>query len=145
MLKSASIAILAAAALAAGGGAAAKPGRDKGGEAHHSPQQERSNLDVDVSIVLGDRERNAVRNYYGSNCPPGLAKKNNGCLPPGQAKKRYAVGKRVPDGVEIVILPNEVIVNLPPLPHGYGYRMIDGDLVVVAIATLVIADAIGVF
>ncbi|WP_265587517.1 hypothetical protein [Sphingomicrobium arenosum] len=27
-------------------------------------------------------------------CPPGLAKKNNGCLPPGQAKKMY--GQRVP-------------------------------------------------
>lgn len=25
---------------------------------------------------------------YGRDCPPGLAKKNNGCLPPGQAKKR---------------------------------------------------------
>lgn len=24
-------------------------------------------------------------------CPPGLARKNNGCLPPGQAKKQYAV------------------------------------------------------
>ena len=23
-----------------------------------------------------------------ANCPPGLAKKNNGCLPPGQASKR---------------------------------------------------------
>lgn len=28
------------------------------------------------------------------NCPPGLAKKNTGCLPPGQAKKMYNVGQR---------------------------------------------------
>jgi hypothetical protein len=28
------------------------------------------------------------------SCPPGLAKKNNGCLPPGQAKKLYSVGQR---------------------------------------------------
>jgi hypothetical protein len=27
-------------------------------------------------------------------CPPGLARKNNGCLPPGQAKKLYNVGQR---------------------------------------------------
>jgi len=27
-------------------------------------------------------------------CPPGLAKKNNGCLPPGQAKKLYEQGHR---------------------------------------------------
>ena len=26
-------------------------------------------------------------------CPPGLAKKNNGCLPPRQAKKLYNVGQ----------------------------------------------------
>ena len=31
-----------------------------------------------------------------SGCPPGLAKKNNGCLPPGQAKKLYNVGQRWP-------------------------------------------------
>jgi hypothetical protein len=31
-------------------------------------------------------------NYYGygaGGCPPGLAKKHNGCMPPGQAKKLY--------------------------------------------------------
>jgi hypothetical protein len=27
-------------------------------------------------------------------CPPGLAKRDNGCLPPGQAKKVYNVGQR---------------------------------------------------
>lgn len=27
-------------------------------------------------------------------CPPGLAKKRNGCLPPGQAKKMYEQGYR---------------------------------------------------
>ena len=31
---------------------------------------------------------------WGNNCPPGLAKKHNGCLPPGQARKRYNVGQR---------------------------------------------------
>ena len=33
---------------------------------------------------------------YGHSCPPGLAKKNNGCLPPGQAKKLYNVGQHWP-------------------------------------------------
>src|SRR5687768_3941435 len=27
-------------------------------------------------------------------CPPGLAKKNNGCMAPGQAKKMYSAGQR---------------------------------------------------
>ncbi len=33
---------------------------------------------------------------YGGGCPPGLAKKNNGCLPPGQAKKLYHTGQHWP-------------------------------------------------
>ena len=28
------------------------------------------------------------------SCPPGLARKDNGCMPPGQAKKVYNVGQR---------------------------------------------------
>src|SRR6478609_10589121 len=36
--------------------------------------------------------------YGGGGCPPGLAKKHNGCLPPGQAKKLYNVGQRLPYG-----------------------------------------------
>lgn len=34
--------------------------------------------------------------YGTGGCPPGLAKKNNGCLPPGQAKKLYNRGQRWP-------------------------------------------------
>lgn len=34
--------------------------------------------------------------YGGGGCPPGLAKKNNGCMPPGQAKKLYRTGQRFP-------------------------------------------------
>lgn len=33
---------------------------------------------------------------YGSSCPRGLAKKNNGCLPPGLAKARWRVGQSLP-------------------------------------------------
>ncbi|MGZ8305559.1 MAG: hypothetical protein ACXWUZ_03940 [Allosphingosinicella sp.] len=32
---------------------------------------------------------------YDRGCPPGLAKKGNGCLPPGQAKKHFARGQRL--------------------------------------------------
>lgn len=34
--------------------------------------------------------------YGTGGCPPGLAKKNNGCLPPGQAKKLYNRGQHWP-------------------------------------------------
>lgn len=46
-------------------------------------------------------------------CPPGLAKKHNGCVPPGQAKKErvddhddhtryFRIGDRIPDGYVVV-------------------------------------------
>jgi hypothetical protein len=46
-----------------------------------------------------DRDfRDGDRRFAGSidGCPPGLAKKNNGCMPPGQAKKFFRVGERLP-------------------------------------------------
>lgn len=42
--------------------------------------------------------RHAGQGYGTGGCPPGLAKKNNGCLPPGQAKKLYGVGYRFDRG-----------------------------------------------
>lgn len=43
-------------------------------------------------IVRADSPRFAG---FGRACPPGLAKKGNGCLPPGQAKKIFAAGQRL--------------------------------------------------
>lgn len=39
-------------------------------------------------------------NHYNSyrGCPPGLAKKHNGCQPPGHARARWARGERLPYG-----------------------------------------------
>ena len=36
--------------------------------------------------------------YGAGGCPPGLAKKAVPCMPPGQAKKLFGVGQRVPYG-----------------------------------------------
>jgi hypothetical protein len=47
-----------------------------------------------VGSSVSSRESSITINQYpgsqstNNNCPPGLAKKNNGCLPPGQAKKQ---------------------------------------------------------
>ena len=43
------------------------------------------------------KHMNPVAQGYGAgHCPPGLAKK--GCMPPGQAKKLYNIGQRLPYG-----------------------------------------------
>jgi len=54
------------------------------------PKKKEKGNDTKAVVITND-DREAVRLYFvekhgRKNCPPGLAKKNNGCLPPGQAK-----------------------------------------------------------
>jgi Ni/Co efflux regulator RcnB len=99
------------------------------------------------TVVIADADRGAVRTYwidtYGrGNCPPGLAKKHNGCLPPGQAKKRYAIGHRLPVGIVVEPLPEVLGRRLRPTPAGYRYVVVDGDVLLLATATSLVVDAI---
>ena len=72
--------ILAGLALAlAAAPAAAKPGKGHGNQGKHADHAAMGHV-----------------GYGTGGCPPGLAKKNNGCMPPGQAKKLYNVGQRWP-------------------------------------------------
>jgi hypothetical protein len=117
-------------------------GREKADEARErGKSEERARLDRrdDRPVVVvadGNPDRGRDRNrdrprdrdgerhivvvpyrIYGpiQGCPPGLAKKNNGCLPPGQAKKieraRYDLAWRAPIGDVIYRYDN-----------GYQYR-----------------------
>jgi hypothetical protein len=87
------------------------------------------------NVVIADRDRTTVYTYYrgqyaAGNCPPGLAKKNNGCMPPGQVRN-WAVGQPLPAGVPIYTVPQPVLVQLPPVPYGYRYGRVGGDVVLV--------------
>jgi hypothetical protein len=118
--------------------AAGKPGKGK---------KKHRNTDATVVVRFTDAQRDSVRVYFveahgRGKCPPGLAKKNNGCLPPGQAKKRYVVGQPLPPAVEVVPIPQEFSVRIGPPPEGYRYCLIDGDLVKLAIGTQLVVDAI---
>lgn len=99
-----------------------------------------------VSIVIDDGDRGRIRSYYGDqfragNCPPGLAKKNNGCLPPGQAKK-WAVGRPLPRDLRYYDLPRDLRVRLRPPGDGYKYVRAGADVLLIAIGTLMVIDAV---
>jgi hypothetical protein len=103
--------------------------------------------ETETVIVFTDDDRHAAHVYFEDKhgrgkCPPGLAKKNNGCLPPGQAKKRYVVGQRLPREVVFEEAPVELTVRMRPAPAGYRYVMVDGDLVKLAVGTMMVVDAI---
>src|SRR4051812_21447681 len=92
-----------------------------------------------------DRHRGAVRTYYPSHdakgCPPGLAKKHNGCMPPGQAKK-WQIGERLPSTVVVAPVPQVVLVKLPPVPPGYRYVQANNDVLLIAVGTMMVVDGI---
>jgi Ni/Co efflux regulator RcnB len=92
-----------------------------------------------------DSHRGYVTSYYreeyrGGHCPPGLAKKNNGCMPPGQAKK-WRVGQPLPSGVVVYELPPPLVVKLGPPPPGQKYVRIAADILLIAVGTRVVIDA----
>jgi len=123
---------------------AQKPDKGKGQD---KSQGKGNSPDTHVTVVFNDTQRGAARDYFVAahgrgNCPPGLAKKNNGCLPPGQAKKRYAVGQRLPNGIVLADLPRELSVRIGAAPSGYRYGLVDGDLVKLAVGTMLVVDAI---
>ena len=129
-----------AVALASAGSASAE-GKAKGKSKGKGKDQ------ADVVLVFSGRDRDAARAYwveaYGrGKCPPGLAKKNNGCLPPGQAKKRYVVGHPLPRGIIVQPVPPVLLARLDPVPAGYEYAVLDGDLVKLAVGTRLVIDAI---
>ena len=72
-------------------------------------------------------------------CPPGLAKKHNGCQPPGQAKKghRVVVGEALPPGA-VFTVPTHVRRTLPPPPPGYRYAVVDNQVVLVSNRNVVV-------
>lgn len=93
-----------------------------------------------------DRHRVIVSEYYveqfrGGRCPPGLAKKHNGCMPPGQAKK-WQLGQPLPRNVIYYEVPQPLVVQIGLPPSGYRYVRVASDILMIAIGTGMVADAI---
>ncbi|RIK93519.1 MAG: hypothetical protein DCC73_08040 [Proteobacteria bacterium] len=112
---------------------------------HPEPKAAHESSIIDVDIRIGGDARRIIEGYYRDTyrpCPPGLAKKNRHCLPPGQAKKRYAIGAPLPAGVMFGPLPGPLAHRLPPPPRGYIYGYVDNDVLLMAEATHRVVDAI---
>ena len=111
----------------------------------HAAKRERE--EIRHGAYFNDQQRDNVRRYYsqqysdGRRCPPGLAKKNNGCMPPGQARN-WAVGQPVPRGVTMYSVPQPVVVQLRPAPYGYRYARIGNDIVLVRQQNNLVVDII---
>ncbi|WP_427915367.1 RcnB family protein [Ramlibacter sp. MMS24-I3-19] len=133
---------------------------DKGGHGHekHGRHHDHDDDDHDrdhghgrrearVGGYFDARDRQAVQVYYveqgrAGHCPPGLAKKHNGCMPPGQARGYY-VGQPLPAQVVYYPVPQPVLMQLPPPPPQHKYVRVAGDILLIAVGTSMVVDAIG--
>ena len=161
------IALLAITSLFVAGPALAKGGDDEHGHGKHEQKwekkaekheykqhqrehrqaQRRERQNIPPGTYFNADQRTYVHQYYtqnygnGKGCPPGLAKKNNGCMPPGQVR-HWVVGQPVPRNVVVYSVPQPVIMQLPPAPYGYRYSRIGGDIVLVQQQNNIIVDII---
>lgn len=112
-------------------------GKDK----KHAPQESA----LEVEIGFGPQQQQAARDYFGAQtragkCPPGLAKKNNACMPPGQLK-RWNKGQVLPAAVVFYPLPRELVVRMGVPPAGYQYVRVASDILLIAVGTRMVVDA----
>ena len=122
--------------------------RDEGprGDGRHDGRSRDGGSEVRVGVYFNDHQRTAVHDYYEESfqhgrCPPGLAKKHNGCMPPGQARK-WRMGRPLPRDVIYHDLPHGVVVSLGVPPSGHKYVRVASDILLIAIGTGLVVDAI---
>lgn len=141
--------VLVIAALAAGLASPAWADKDKGNKGKHG-QGNRGGPAVvvqPVRVIVPAQDRAVVYQYYRSEfsagrCPPGLAKKGNGCLPPGQAKKLWAIGQPLPPAIVYERVPPVVTQQLAPVPPGYEYVRVDDDVLLMDMTNRMVADVV---
>lgn len=102
-------------------------------------------VQVQIGGYFGDRQRSDVYSYYGqptrAHCPPGLAKKNNGCQPPGQAKK-WKLGQPLPRDIGYSPVEADIRIRLGTPPAGYEFVRVAQDILMIAVGTSIVIDAI---
>lgn len=111
-----------------------------------APDAPHTSVDIRIGGYFGNAQRIEVGNYYreqahGGACPPGLAKKHNGCMPPGQARK-WALGQPLPRDVVYYPLEPGISVRLGVPPAGYKYVRVASDILLIAVGSSMVVDAI---
>jgi len=120
--------------------------RDDDRDERRADYRQGGSVQISIGGYFGERQRAAVYDYYGqpprqAHCPPGLAKKGNGCMPPGQAKK-WAMGRPLPRDIGYRPVDADVRVRLGTPPAGYEFVRVASDILMIAVGTAVVIDAI---
>ncbi|MCG3185965.1 MAG: hypothetical protein IOMNBAOH_00511 [Rhodocyclaceae bacterium] len=118
------------------------------GSRHETFEDEhrRSGISAREARYFRPEHRHVVIDYYGrearaGHCPPGLRKKHNGCIPPGHARV-WTIGYPLPTGVVYYPLTPPLLMLLPPPPPRHRYVQVAGDILMIAVGTGLVVDAI---
>lgn len=96
---------------------------------------------------IDDRQEAMMGRYGGAACPPGLAKKSPACIPPGQAKRLFAEGQRIPSSYRTFTPFGDIplaVRNQYNLDDDYRYIYRDNTVYVIEPTTRLVRDIINV-
>ena len=82
-----------------------------------------------------------VKEYHGRRCPPGFARHGRDCGPP-QYARQWQRGRPLPRQVVYHAVPPQLVVELGAPPPGHKYVRVASDILLIAIGTGMVVDAI---
>jgi Ni/Co efflux regulator RcnB len=122
--------------------------KEHGKQEHHANSNERAQESDHYHLqnYFTAQRRSVVVDVYAKEfkekkCPPGLAKKQNGCNPPGQVRK-WRRGHTLPHDLDYHDVSPLLIKSIGPAPSGHRYVRIANDILLIAIGTNMVIDAL---
>ncbi|MDR2111705.1 MAG: RcnB family protein [Candidatus Accumulibacter sp.] len=93
-----------------------------------------------------DEDRRAIHDYYRrayarGGCPPGLVRRGAFCAPRHEARS-WTRGRALARDVIYYDVPPTLLVKLPAPPARHRYVRVAGDILLIAIGTGLVVDAI---
>lgn len=115
--------------------------RDLRKDNRHVERRERSQVQH-----FDDHRRTVVREYYvkeyhGRRCPPGFVRQGRDCGP-SRYERKWARGRPLPRDVIYHTVPPQLVVELGAPPPGHRYVRVASDILLIAIGTGLVVDAI---
>lgn len=122
---------------------------DRGGNRGGDNNERHEEADSGKKHRFDEHQRTVVQDYFvrqhrEGKCPPGLAKKHNGCLPRGQAMK-WQVGQVLPGATNWYELSRALEIQLGQAPTGYRYAAVDENVLLLELGTMLVVDVIQAF
>lgn len=109
-------------------------------------QTNRGGVEIQIGGYFGDTQRTETHEYYkerarSGHCPPGLAKKHDGCVPPGHSRQ-WTMGEDLPRDVVYRPIDPAIQVRLGMPPEGHKFVRVASDILLIAVGTGLVVDAI---